>query len=124
MTRAGASVSVDGGGSKREAAVAFGLIAALSALRLLVAAVAPLAYDETYYCLWSKHLAAGYLDHPPMVAFVIRLGTTIAGDNPFGLRLIAVLLAFRPRGPYGDRRRSSSAMLVSPRRPQSTSTSP
>lgn len=93
MTRAGASVSVDGGGSKREAAVAFGLIAALSALRLLVAAVAPLAYDETYYWLWSKHLAAGYLDHPPMVAFVIRLGTTIAGDNPFGLRLIAVLLA-------------------------------
>src|ERR1700687_4922142 len=43
--------------------------------------------------MWSKHLATGYYDHPPMVAVVIRLGTMIAGDTEFGVRLVSVLLA-------------------------------
>ncbi|MCC7347471.1 MAG: glycosyltransferase family 39 protein, partial [Variibacter sp.] len=30
--------------------------------------------------------------HPPMVAVVIRLGTMIAGDTAFGVRLVAILL--------------------------------
>jgi 4-amino-4-deoxy-L-arabinose transferase-like glycosyltransferase len=38
-------------------------------------------------------LAGGYYDHPPMVAVVIRLGTLIAGDTEFGVRLVSVLLA-------------------------------
>src|SRR5438552_1388641 len=42
--------------------------------------------------MWSKHLAGGYYDHPPMVAVVIRLGTMIAGDTEFGVRLVSVLL--------------------------------
>jgi 4-amino-4-deoxy-L-arabinose transferase-like glycosyltransferase len=41
----------------------------------------------------SKHLASGYYDHPPMVAFVIRLGTMIAGDTEFGVRVVSILLA-------------------------------
>ena len=61
-------------------------------LRLCVAAVTPLTFDEAYYWLWSKHLAGGYYDHPPMVAVVIRLGTLIAGDTEFGVRLVSVLL--------------------------------
>jgi 4-amino-4-deoxy-L-arabinose transferase-like glycosyltransferase len=44
--------------------------------------------------MWSKHLAAGYYDHPPMVAVLIRLGTTIAGDTELGVRLVSVLLGF------------------------------
>src|SRR6202158_2599857 len=43
--------------------------------------------------MWSKHLATGYYDHPPMVALVIRLGTMIAGDTEFGVRLVSILLA-------------------------------
>ena len=49
--------------------------------------------DEAYYWMWSKHLAGGYYDHPPMVAFVIRLGTLIAGDTELGVRLVSILLA-------------------------------
>ena len=30
-----------------------------------MAAVLPLSADEAYYWLWSRHLAAGYFDHPP-----------------------------------------------------------
>jgi 4-amino-4-deoxy-L-arabinose transferase-like glycosyltransferase len=65
----------------------------LVALRLVLAAIVPLSFDEAYYWLWSKHLSGGYYDHPPAVAFVIRLGTAIAGDRELGVRLVSVLLA-------------------------------
>ena len=68
-------------------------VLALVALRLVCAALTPLTFDEAYYWTWSEHLAGGYYDHPPMVALVIRLGTMIAGDTEFGVRLISVLLA-------------------------------
>ena len=31
--------------------------------------------DEAYYWMWSRRLATGYFDHPPMVAWLIRAGT-------------------------------------------------
>src|SRR3984893_10915998 len=68
-------------------------ILALVALRLVAAAGTPLTFDEAYYWMWSKHLAFGYYDHPPMVAYVIRLGTMVAGDNELGGRLVSMLLA-------------------------------
>src|SRR5690242_17072958 len=68
-------------------------VAALVVLRLVAAAFTPLTFDEAYYWTWSKHLAGGYYDHPPMVAFVIRAGTMIAGDTELGVRLVSILLA-------------------------------
>jgi len=68
-------------------------ILAVVALRLVAAAWTPLTFDEAYYWMWSKHLAGGYYDHPPMVAVVIRLGTMIAGDTELGVRLVSILLA-------------------------------
>ncbi len=65
----------------------------LVALRLIAAAFTPITFDEAYYWMWSKHLAGGYYDHPPGVAVVIRLGTLIAGDTEFGVRLVSILLA-------------------------------
>ena len=62
------------------------------ALRAVVAASAPLAFDEAYYWRWSKSLAAGYLDHPPLIAYVIRLGTAIFGDTSLGIRAGPLLL--------------------------------
>lgn len=68
-------------------------VAVLVLLRLVASAFTPLTFDEAYYWTWSKHLAGGYYDHPPMVAVVIRLGTMIAGDTEFGVRLVSILLA-------------------------------
>src|SRR6266567_1292677 len=68
-------------------------ILGLVALRLVAAAFTPITFDEAYYWMWSKHLAGGYYDHPPMAAVVIRLGTMIAGDTEFGVRLVSILLA-------------------------------
>ncbi|HEU0150458.1 MAG TPA: glycosyltransferase family 39 protein [Bradyrhizobium sp.] len=68
-------------------------IIVLVALRLVAAALTPITFDEAYYWMWSKHLAGGYYDHPPLVAVVIRLGTLIAGDTELGVRLMSILLA-------------------------------
>jgi len=69
-------------------------LAALAALRLIAGALLPLSADEAYYWLWSRHLAAGYFDHPPAVAFVIRAGTALFGATPFGVRAGGILLSF------------------------------
>src|SRR6201989_379576 len=69
------------------------LIAALVVLRLVAAALTPITFDEAYYWMWSKNLAGGYYDHPPMVALVMRAGTMIAGDTELGVRLVSILLA-------------------------------
>lgn len=64
---------------------------ALTAARLVAATAVPLTEDEAYYRLWAQHLQAGYFDHPPMIAWWIRLGETLAGDTALGVRLLPVL---------------------------------
>ena len=68
-------------------------LAALTLLRLALAASVPLAPDEAYYFLWSRHLQPGYFDHPPMVALWIRAGTALLGPSPLGIRLLGPLCA-------------------------------
>ena len=71
---------------------ATGLLA-LTLVRLWVAAILPLAPDEAYYWVWSRALAPGYLDHPPMAALWIRAGTALAGQTSLGVRLLGPLSA-------------------------------
>ncbi len=47
--------------------------------------------DEAYYWIWSKAPAWGYLDHPPMVAWLIKPGYAIF-NNELGVRLLFTLL--------------------------------
>src|SRR5215212_5048689 len=68
-------------------------ILGLVGLRLIAAAFTPITFDEAYYWMWSQNLAGGYYDHPPMVAYVIRAGTMIAGNTELGVRLVSILLA-------------------------------
>lgn len=71
-------------------------VAILCVLRAVAAAVLPLSADEAYYWLWSKHLASGYFDHPPAIAFLIRGGTILLGATSAGVRagsFIASLIA-------------------------------
>jgi 4-amino-4-deoxy-L-arabinose transferase-like glycosyltransferase len=50
-----------------------------------------LTEDEAYYRIWSLSPAAGYYDHPPMIAWWIWLGRHIAGDDALGVRLMPLL---------------------------------
>ncbi len=68
-------------------------LATLTALRLLVAGSSALSPDEAYYWTWSRALAPGYLDHPPMTALWIRAGTWLLGDTALGVRLLSPLAA-------------------------------
>ena len=54
--------------------------------RAVVSAFVPLLPDETYYWEWSRHLQAGYFDHPPGIALLIAAGTAIFGDTMLGVR--------------------------------------
>src|SRR5436190_23457759 len=47
--------------------------------------------DEYYYVACSQNLAAGYVDQPPLCAFVLRLVTSIFGDSLFAIRLVPAL---------------------------------
>ena len=66
---------------------------ALLVLRAIMAAKLPLSADEAYYWLWSLHPATGYFDHPPMIAWLIRAGTTLFGATPFGVRFAGIVLS-------------------------------
>ena len=68
-------------------------LTALTAIRLWIASATSLAPDEAYYWVWSRALAAGYLDHPPMVALWIRVGTMVAGPDAIGVRLLGPISA-------------------------------
>jgi dolichol-phosphate mannosyltransferase len=57
------------------------------ALRLIYLGQAELLPEEAYYWNYSQHLDIGYLDHPPMVAWLIWFGTTVFGQNEFGVRI-------------------------------------
>jgi hypothetical protein len=76
----------------RLAAWVIGGSIALVALQALVAKWLELTFDEAYYTLWSRSLAFGYLDHPPMVALFIRASTALFGDSEFGVRALSLLL--------------------------------
>jgi dolichol-phosphate mannosyltransferase len=56
------------------------------ALRLFYLGSPELFYEEAYYWNYAKHLDIGYLDHPPMVAWIIGLFTNLMGDNEFAVR--------------------------------------
>ncbi|MBN9003834.1 MAG: glycosyltransferase family 39 protein [Rhizobiales bacterium] len=67
------------------------LIVAMTALRCIFAIGLELRTDEAYYWTWSKESTLSFLDHPPMIAWFIRLGTAIFGDTSFGVRFAGLL---------------------------------
>jgi len=67
----------------------FGVVI-LTVLRFVTAVYLPLSFDESYFWLWSKHLAISYYDHPPLIALAIRLGTLVFGDTELGVRVVSL----------------------------------
>ncbi len=65
------------------------------AVRLFMSGQFLLVPDEAYYWQWSRYLALGYHDHPPLLAWGIWLATQLFGQTEFAVRLPTVLgLAF------------------------------
>lgn len=73
----------------RVAAVGIVLFAVM--LRLVYLGLAQLLPDEAYYWQYAQHMDLSFYDHPPMVAWIIWLGTKIIGQNEFGVRIGAFI---------------------------------
>jgi hypothetical protein len=63
------------------------------AIHLAVNALGGYGYfrDELYYIACSKHLAAGYVDHPPFSVFLLAFGRLLIGDSVFAIRLVPAI---------------------------------
>jgi len=101
---------------RRDAASAFDsrraillLAVGLTVIRLIAGASIHLTEDEAYYRLWAQHLQLGYFDHPPMIAWWIRVGTLICGDTPLAVRLLPALAAGLNTWLIGDLARTLGA---------------
>jgi 4-amino-4-deoxy-L-arabinose transferase-like glycosyltransferase len=66
-------------------------ITGLTVLRGVFAATLELRVDEAYYWTWSRENVISYLDHPPMIAWCVRLGTLLFGDTNFGVRFTGLI---------------------------------
>ncbi len=68
------------------------LIGLTVALRFVAMFTTPLEAHEAYYWMYAQHPNLSYFDHPPMVAWVIGLGSFIFGDTEFGVRIVGCLM--------------------------------
>lgn len=64
----------------------YAIVGFVTLARAIAAAKVPLTGDEAYYWEWAKHIALGYVDHPPMVAYLILPFAWVTA-NPFFVRL-------------------------------------
>jgi dolichol-phosphate mannosyltransferase len=68
------------------------MVAVLTVLRFSLCGIVELLPEETYYWTYAQHPAFGYFDHPPMVAWIITVGTTLFGDTALGVRIVTFVL--------------------------------
>ncbi|MDU6374172.1 MAG: glycosyltransferase family 39 protein, partial [Bradyrhizobium sp.] len=71
--------------------MAAAIIAGMTVLRIVYASALDLRTDEAYYWTWSKELQLCFLDHPPMIAWFVRLGTALFGDTNLGVRFAGIV---------------------------------
>jgi dolichol-phosphate mannosyltransferase len=67
--------------------IVLGMVAYAVALRLVSLGSVDLLPEEAYYWNYAQHLDHGYLDHPPMVAWLIWAGTRVIRDAELGVRI-------------------------------------
>lgn len=67
-------------------------LGALLAINLLQAHFTELIFDEAYYWYYSQNIHWGYFDHPPMVAWMIKLSSFFF-DGELGVRFMSCLLS-------------------------------
>ncbi len=70
------------------------ILVLLFGVKLITSSTLELRTDEAYHWTWSKEWVLSYLDHPPMIAWFVRFGTSLFGDTLFGARfadLLAIL---------------------------------
>ena len=60
---------------------------------LALALVLDIHPDMADHWVWSRFLSGGYYEHPPMIAFTIKMATLIGGDNVLTLKTGAIVFS-------------------------------
>jgi len=68
------------------------LLGLVLGINLIQSYFTPLIFDEAYYWYYAQNLAWGYFDHPPMVAFMIKLGSLLF-EGELGVRFVSCMLS-------------------------------
>lgn len=76
--------------ARRWSVGAAGIVLGIVLLHLLYLKVFPLTPEEAYYWNYSIRLDFGYLDHPPLVAWLIALVEAFFGHGEASIRLAAL----------------------------------
>jgi hypothetical protein len=78
--------------SRRDTAIVIASLGAIKfALYLAFSGRYDYFRDELYYIACSHHLAAGYVDQPPLIAFAVRLERMLLGSSLLALRFLPAL---------------------------------
>lgn len=77
---------------QRDTKVLAGVAALVVALHLLAVNEYGVFRDELYYLACGRHLAWGYVDHPPVVAVMAR-AAGVFGDSLLAIRIIPIALS-------------------------------
>lgn len=67
---------------------------AIYLIRLLVVFTMGIMPQDAYYYLYSEHLDFSYFDHPPMVAYMLRLFSLILGKSVVAIKLTDFIVSF------------------------------
>src|SRR5438874_12761728 len=81
------------GQNKSGPAIVLAIAAANFVFHLLVANRYGIFRDELYYLACSEHLSAGYVDQPPLIAFVAWIARHLFGESLLALRFIPAVAA-------------------------------
>ena len=83
--------------------VLVGVFAAALALQILPDLLGGYGYfiDELYYIACARRLDLGYVDHPPLAPFLLRIHSTLFGESIASIRLLPALAGAADRGASG-----------------------
>jgi dolichol-phosphate mannosyltransferase len=99
--------------------VTISVVAYVLILKLIFMGCVNLIPEEAYYWNYAQHLDWGYLDHPPMVAWLIWLSTSLLGKSELSVRLpayvcwiLAAIFMFRLTSNLYDRPAAFRTILL------------
>jgi len=72
-------------------AIVLYIVAAKVLLHLSMVARYGIFRDEMYYLACSRHMAWGYVDHPPFTVWVAWFSRVVLGSSPFSVRVLPII---------------------------------
>src|ERR1041385_6740311 len=72
-------------------AIVLYIVAAKVLLHLSMVARYGIFREKRYYLACSRHMAWGYVDHPPLTVWIAWFSRVVLGSSPLGVRLLPIL---------------------------------